>query len=283
MGTARVRNVEALLKIRLEVGEFALAIIRATIPLTMDAPTSAAVIAGLTIVGKPAAELVKNLVERVLGPAADAYGQSLKEWVEQRHKRAEQTLYEAGRLLHDAGIEPQGVPGRILLPILKRSSLADQPELQRKWAALLANAATPGFDEILPAYAEILSQLTPAHVNMLDQMTSSLWQRVGDKEERFYDFYIEQKAVQDLTRLSEREYLILAADLHRMNLIASLLEVGHTVDPGLSGIAFATDYHTLRMTHLGIAFIEACQAPAPKMWLQKKTRRRLPRYGTDSA
>jgi hypothetical protein len=62
----------------------------------MDPVTGAAVITGLATMGKPAAELVKNLVERVLGPAADAQGQSLKEWIENRHKRATETLFEAG-------------------------------------------------------------------------------------------------------------------------------------------------------------------------------------------
>lgn len=60
----------------------------------MDPTAGAVVITGLATVGKPTAELLKNLVERVLGPAADAQGQKLKEWIENRNRRAEQTVID---------------------------------------------------------------------------------------------------------------------------------------------------------------------------------------------
>jgi hypothetical protein len=47
--------------------------------------------------------------------------------------------------------------------------LEEDDDLRAKWAALLANAATAEQgDYILPAYAEILRQLTPVQAKMLD-------------------------------------------------------------------------------------------------------------------
>ena len=109
----------------------------------VDPIVGAVVIAGLKYVGQPSAEVLKDLVQRVLGPSADAKGQAIKEWLENRNNRAQQTVVEAATLMHDAAVEPQAVPGRLLLPILEWSSVQDEPELRLKWAALLANAATP--------------------------------------------------------------------------------------------------------------------------------------------
>lgn len=251
----------------------------------MDPTTGAVIITGLATIGKPTAELVKSLVERILGPAADAKGLAFKEWVEQRHQRATATLLSAGELLNDAGIEPQPVPGRILLPILEHASLQDQPELQEKWAALLANAATPKFQEILPGYIEILRQLTPMHVVLLDYMymvyceiaklplkgdspttdadsnaaTGSQWRRRVVLRNVHDTLPILREAIRKRTSLDDAEYTLMAADLHRMRLIDSARSVTSGWD--VEGVAAPTAYESLYLTPLGIAFIEVCHKP----------------------
>jgi hypothetical protein len=209
--------------------------------------------------GKPAAELVKDLVERILGPAADAKGQALKEWIEQRKQRGADRIFEAAALLLDAGIEPQPVPGRILLPFLEHASLQDQPELQRKWAALLTNAATPGFQEILPGYVQILGQLTPVQAQILDwlhERRTPHYENVGDL---FPDTTRWQ--IQERFALDNKDYNILIGDLQRLQVIEP--------PPNMLGDESSqttwtspTLYLKVRFTPLGIAFIAACQPPA---------------------
>jgi hypothetical protein len=215
----------------------------------------AVVIAGLKYVGQPSAELVKDLVERILGPAADVKGQELKEWLEQRSKRAEDTVYAAAGLLHEAGIEPLAVPGRILWPILQHASLQDQPELQRKWASLLANAATPGFPEILPAYDDILRQLTPLHVRSLDWMFSL--GPLRDHQNTFKPVKMDD-ALRTL-EINSASYRLLATDLHRMRLIDAEQAVLVVNESRTSHMY----YGTVLLTPLGIAFITACSTPRP--------------------
>ena len=223
----------------------------------MDPITGALVIFGLKYVGQPGAELVKDLVERILGPAADAKGLALREWIEQRHNRATDTLFEAGTLLRDAGIEPQPVPGRILLPLLEKASLQDQSELQRKWAALLANAATPDKMEILPAYVEILSQLLPLHASLLDGMFS---RQELTEEGRIRFKSVSRDEVLENLNIDKTSYAVLAVDLHRMRLIEGSSHVWIAADP--VGLTNPTNYGRITLTALGIHFIAACQPPA---------------------
>src|SRR5688572_12472225 len=107
----------------------------------MDPVTGAVVIAGLTAVGKPTAESLTRIIEKIVSPSADAVGQgiavTLKQWAEQRAKRATETLVAAAGLLNEARLQPQPVPGRILWPLLERSSLEEDEELRRRWATLL--------------------------------------------------------------------------------------------------------------------------------------------------
>ena len=90
----------------------------------MDAPTAAAAITGLTVVGKPAIALVKDVIGRIVNPSADAIGQGLaaplEQWAKRRQENAVSTVIDAATILIGKGVEPLAVAGRILFPILER-------------------------------------------------------------------------------------------------------------------------------------------------------------------
>ena len=56
-----------------------------------------------------------------------------------------------------------------LLPLLESAALEEEDDLSSKWAALLANAATPDSPvDIYPSFPHILSQLSPREARVLD-------------------------------------------------------------------------------------------------------------------
>lgn len=70
-----------------------------------------------------------------------------------------------------AGIEPVEIPDKIAYPLVLSAALEDDPTLQEKWAALLANAADPlKSDWVRLLYVEILKQLSPLEVKLLDEL-----------------------------------------------------------------------------------------------------------------
>lgn len=240
----------------------------------MDPITGAVVIAGLGTVGKPAAELVKDMVERFLGPAVDAKGQGLKDWIENRNARAAQTLLTASEILHTAGIEPQPVPGRILFPLLQSAALEDDGTLAVQWAALLANAATPGFTHILPAYAEILRQLTPAQALILSWMYEGgrEYQRKYSMPRGSYPDY-KRNEIETAHSLSPADYALLITDMERLQLIEPR-RVFESSEDGWNGEEMfhaikarwesRVKYELINFTTLGLRFMEACTPPAKK-------------------
>ena len=61
------------------------------------------------------------------------------------------------------------MPLKTLLPTLENGSLEEDTMLQEKWANMLANAVTMR-SEIKPNYAEILKDLSPLEVEILDKL-----------------------------------------------------------------------------------------------------------------
>lgn len=220
----------------------------------MDPVIGAVVIAGLTTIGKPTAEALTAVLGKIVSPSADAIGQgiavSLQAWAKRRAELASGTVIGAAKLLYEAKIEPQPVPGRLLMPILEHASLEEDEQLQRKWAALLANAASPQSPDhlILPAYAEILRQLTPVHARFMDYMKPK---RDSSAELEDYRKGKMDDEIKEEGRIGVigLDYELVANDLHRLQLI----------EP----VAYGSGYGGVRITQLGRSFIDACTPPRP--------------------
>jgi hypothetical protein len=229
----------------------------------MDPVTGAAVIMGLQVVGKPATELATSLLERLLGPAVDAAGNALAhpiiEWQKRRVAKAAQLLDDAANMLSGAGIEPQQVPGRILLPILQHASLEADDTLHSKWAALLANAATPTkADKMLPGYTDTLRQLTPLQAQIIDWLYGRR-QALSDQPGDDHHPRVLRAKVEERFALSKADYALLITDLDRMKLIRPTDALHREV------------YREIQLTAFGLRFIEACQPPDPIGTVHRET------------
>lgn len=226
----------------------------------MDAATAAALIMGLQTVGKPAAEAAKELIVRLLGPTTDLGGDALKHWVHAGIARGHDTVVTAGAIVEQAGLGIRPVPGRILIPILEHSSLEEDESLRAKWAALLANAATQRDYWILPAYAEILRQLTPKHVAILDWIYENA-QQPSDLDPQIIGWRdVKADEVSYRFGLNTADYQIHASDLHRLQVIDGRRYVQAVY--GRGSLSSASTYDVIGLTPLGAAFIRACRPPA---------------------
>ena len=134
-------------------------------------------------------EAVKNLLapvtdvmNKLFGPAATeiglSWGEAFRVW---RLKRTVRLLEEVKQIASDAGLDLKPVAPRLLFPILEAASLEDDEDLRQRWVALLTNAARTDFDnEVLPAFPDILKQLTSQEAKFLDEACD----QVTDDERR---------------------------------------------------------------------------------------------------
>jgi hypothetical protein len=69
----------------------------------------------------------------------------------------------------DAGFTPKAVPTKLLFALLEGASLEENEDLHDKWAALLANAASPRMaDWVRPSFSETLKLMPPEVARFLD-------------------------------------------------------------------------------------------------------------------
>lgn len=157
-------------------------------------------IIGLSYVGKEAVAVVGDFARKIFGASAEAIGDGLavpyRQWAEQRADRAQAIIIDAALVLDQAGVEPQRVPGRILMPILEKGSVEEDPELRQVWSRLLASAAMPhSGSRILAAYAHILAELTPLEVKILEFVTEECQERVESEHSKPFNAQIFRLAV----------------------------------------------------------------------------------------
>jgi len=116
----------------------------------------------------------KGFLSKLAGPAAEELGALLQDNVKlYRLKNQLRILKAAEVMLEKAGISPQAVPFRSLLPILEYSSLEDDDLLSRKWSALLANAASTKKNQSFhQSFPRILADVSPREAAFLDLLYS---------------------------------------------------------------------------------------------------------------
>lgn len=120
---------------------------------------------------KQALAPVQDIVRRVGGPAATEVGLILEDYFRfWRLKHAVRLLEDVKQVTSDANLNLKPIAPRLLFPILDAATLEEEPELHRRWVALLTNAATDFDGEILPAFPDILRQLTSEEAQFLDKV-----------------------------------------------------------------------------------------------------------------
>jgi hypothetical protein len=108
--------------------------------------------------------------QRLLGPVAEAADFLSDKIRFMRWKSAQKTLGIAEEIVLRRGIKINEVPVKFLVPFLEKCSLEDEEsELVKKWAELLVTAIAD-YNHRLISYADILAQLGPEEVHLLEAM-----------------------------------------------------------------------------------------------------------------
>lgn len=220
--------------------------------------------------GIPAAiEAAKKLLEKLAGPAAEEVGLFLQDKV--RSYRLRNQLIVLGKtqdMLNQAGIEPKSVPLRALVPLLEGATLEDDDDLSTKWAALLANAATPGYSvNLIPTFSNILSQLSPPDAKILDALLKERWYHKS-KPENVYLFAF-RPDMKKAANLSDEEYDLSVDNIVRLGLCVTTIEgLPLKVQQDLQKLK-ELNHKLIRRdvliaTQLGFDFLEACSQPIQK-------------------
>lgn len=224
-------------------------------------------IAGLSYVGKPGAELLRDFLGRILAPVGDALGRvgahPIVEWQKRRVERADKMFERAATIAAERGEAAQPVPGRILFNILEHGSVEEDNDLAERWAALLANASTRPAT-VFPAFASILAELSPTEARLL-QRVHSLAVEVAKVQSALEGLPTAETNAQiteltnhllmpqlgDFLGVSEHDVSLMCDNLERLKLL------GASADPASDYMAMIF-VRSARLSAFGAAFIAAC-------------------------
>ena len=218
--------------------------------------------------GIPAAiEAAKDFVEKLLGPAAEEAGLVLQDQVRAfRLHNQLRILAKAQGYLATAGIEPNAVPLRTLVPLLDGASLEDDDDMQSLWAGLLANAAGGGQASMAPSFIAMLQQLTPLDAQVLRDLFTAYSISAPDRTSRQHPswgaHFDAGRAELDLSVNNGERIGIIRLEMPRQD---RLRKDDRVRDSGGFPSSF-DDFdeqreHTIILTPLGAKFLEACLPP----------------------
>jgi len=194
-----------------------------------------------------------DLIAKLFGGPAEELGGILQDSLKVRRFARQLKLYkETQRLIVEAGFEPHRVPDNIAIPLLNAATLEDDDELQRRWAALLANAASPE-NSITPLFCDLLQQLSRDDALALDAIYRELILRMNRVGNRHVNIESEEFIQIASAACIHQDYERAIDNLVRLRLVrpATL--------SGLDGGSQTED--NFNLTQLGLEFFLACQPP----------------------
>jgi hypothetical protein len=233
-------------------------------------PQTVSTIALMLGVAHASKDVVSDIGKRLLGPFADRAGDKLADHFFKKHSdNATATLVSAAEMLSSAALEIQPVPGRILIPLLQAASLEDDEMLRQKWAALLANAASStDANKILPAFSEILRQLTPVQAQILDW----LFEKASDGGIGFLVWPdVARAEIETHFHLSHDDYALFVSDMDRLQVLEGRRDTKVPAHLSMSTEQMQAliigrwdsreKYNFVTLTTLGLRFMFACMSP----------------------
>ncbi|WP_324671784.1 Abi-alpha family protein [Hymenobacter sp. GOD-10R] len=192
--------------------------------------------------------IVVPFVNKVLEKTASRVGDSFDAQLVTLFTKAHDFLTASG---HEANpVEP-----KIIAPIVQAARLETDPDLIDKWAALLANAASGQVDILVqPSFAEVLRQLTPTQVRILDR----IYQQVDPSIEAGEDWQpgIEVSAIREELQLTFFDFQLCMGNLLRLSLCTEY-EAKNAATLG----KVAPGTKKVDPTIFGYAFVKACTPP----------------------
>lgn len=209
---------------------------------------------------------VQDIVRQVSGPAATEVGLILGDYFRVwRLKRAVRLLEDVKQAASDSGLTLKPVAPRLLFPILDAATLEEEPELHRRWVALLTNAATSFDGEMLPSFPDVLKQLVSAEVQLLDRAYDEVLEDEAQAKSQLYPHNrdnehtrVAKSHIRESTLDSTQP--ILVEDLERLALISRIARSAFTDDLRQVINKFIPS-NELYITDFGGAFVRACRLP----------------------
>jgi hypothetical protein len=212
------------------------------------------------VAGIIAAVPIADIVKRIIGPPADVIGEKLK-------RRLERCFEKAIPMIQEAGITPQAVPPKLLLPILEGASLEEDEDLHTMWAALLANAASPEHTErVRPGFIGTLRQMAPDEAALLKWISDRL--NPTNRVQLPLEHLFADLGFESTPDGAEKQLRVCLGGLESAGLIDSPNfrdEPGHLFGfERQDGSPNFTTGLPLFLTPRGVEFVEACRPPKSK-------------------
>src|SRR5437764_1273630 len=132
-----------------------------------DPVTTGLVVAGALQIAKQA----QDFIGAALGHPGESVATMLGNVAHRRLDNAEAVAGKANLILLNIGVTPKEVPLNIIQPMIEGASLQEDPELQKTWANLMANAADPRELKLVSVgFHSALKELTGREVKFLDTL-----------------------------------------------------------------------------------------------------------------
>jgi hypothetical protein len=206
-----------------------------------------------------------DLLHKLAGPMAEEFGAILGDKVRvYRVKNLVATMQRTERILRDAGLPPNAVPPRLLLPMIENSSVEDDAALQEMWAGLLATASQQT-DSVSPSFIETLKQLTPDEARHLEQVANRTID-LNKKPRRTPETHVTPYA---FTSRWGAPPGVSSDTFERLGLVRRDYDVdlhwqkADSIEEALDSVKTKVGY-TFVFTKYAVHFLEACHGPRPQ-------------------
>lgn len=151
----------------------------------------------------------------------------------------------AAQKIEESGLPTSAVSDKLLRAVLEDGGLEDDDDLQERWSSLLAGAATGR--QVPAAFPEILRQLDPIEVQLLDRLVTPS----GHRAATVHVWVLEQRDGVGAAQLDNLERL-------------GLVFVGDETLPEQTRDApYRPPERVVEARALGLAFVMACRPPRP--------------------
>ena len=116
------------------------------------------------------------LLEKLFGKGVDEYSGIIQDKIRfRRFKNQLRILAKANELLESSPYKPKEISLKVLVPLIEYSSLEEEPELQTKWANLIASISIQEDKGLVTKnYIDILNKLTSVDVKILDYLFNQM-------------------------------------------------------------------------------------------------------------
>ena len=188
-----------------------------------------------------AAEAAKEFLQKVITPPLEEVGGLLADQVKLwRFKNQITILQKAEDHLKSKGLNTRKVSLKTLTPLLEFSSVEEEPSLQQKWAALIANTVKEHSRLDTTLYSHLLSQLNKRDAEVFETIFELSIQRSKDRQttihipgDKIFDY--------SLLHMQYNDIGVIIDNLIRLRLVSDHFTRGNVV-----------------LSDLGFSFMNAC-------------------------